>query len=284
MNRQFYEFWASFFTNAAQGQKQFEDVSALFKQGASGWNEMTQLFMRSYGLKPPQSAAGTHSPEWQKAIADFDEAHVGLRGGLYGVRAHADFEASADGHAEGRRHHGHVGVLEGHVRALELPNHEVQLLPLLLLGGEENEHEVGAGAEVLALVADHQRVEVLPGLFHRRPQHGDGVGAEGVHLGVELHEAAAVAQVDERRAGVLLLQAAGSLDRGEVKHPGTVRDWLDRERQLPVEEALRIMPEMAGLGIQSFEQPIAAEDLDPLRGHVSPRRVGTPARWQAVWA
>ena len=33
MNRQFYEFWASFFTNAAQGQKQFEDVSALLKQG-----------------------------------------------------------------------------------------------------------------------------------------------------------------------------------------------------------------------------------------------------------
>jgi uncharacterized protein YdiU (UPF0061 family) len=74
MNRQFYEFWASFFTNASQGQKQIDDASALMKQGFDGWSDLTALFMRSYGLKPPQSENYQASPAWQKAIADFQDS------------------------------------------------------------------------------------------------------------------------------------------------------------------------------------------------------------------
>ena len=95
---------------------------------------------------------------------------------------------------------------------------ELQLVPLLFLRGQEDEHEVGAGGELLALVADHEGVEVRPPLLDRSLQHGERIGAEGVHLGVELDEPTAVAQVDQAGPGVLLANGARLLERGQIDH------------------------------------------------------------------
>ena len=60
---------------------------------------------------------------------------------------------------------------------------------------QHHQHEVGAHAELLALVAHHQRVEVGLALLHRALEHGEVVGAQRVHLAVDLDQAHPVAQV-----------------------------------------------------------------------------------------
>ena len=108
---------------------------------------------------------------------------------------------------------------------------QVELVPLLLLHGEEDQHQVRAHRELLALVADDERVEVRPRVLHRLLQHADGVGAQRVHLGVELDEAAAVAEVDERGARVLLLpRARARLSGREVDHARPVGHRHDARR------------------------------------------------------
>ena len=147
-----------------------------------------------------------------------DEAHVGLGRSLDPPRVQADLAAAAQGEAERRRHHRHLGVLQGHVRVLELADGETKLVPLPLLRGEKDEHEVGAHGEVRSLVADDEGVEARLRFLDRGLEHDEGVLPQRVHLGVELHEGTAVAQVQERRARVLLAQASLFLDRREVDH------------------------------------------------------------------
>lgn len=73
MNRQFYEFWANFFTQVAHGQKQIEDMNALMQQGFISTKELNELFQRCYGLKPPGTENSEASQVWQKALEDFQQ-------------------------------------------------------------------------------------------------------------------------------------------------------------------------------------------------------------------
>ena len=66
-------------------------------------------------------------------------------------------------------------------------------------GFEEEQHQVGTGGEVERVVADHECAEIRSGLFHRVPQHLDGVAADGVHLRVELEAEHAVAEIEQAR-------------------------------------------------------------------------------------
>ena len=73
MNRQFYEFWASYFTQVAQGQKQIEDMNALLQQGLTSTKELNELFQRCYGLKLPDPENSEASQTWQNALDDFQQ-------------------------------------------------------------------------------------------------------------------------------------------------------------------------------------------------------------------
>ena len=73
MNRQFYEFWASYFTQVAQGQKQIEDMNALMQQGLTSTKELNELFQRCYGLKLPDPENSEASQTWQNAMDDFQQ-------------------------------------------------------------------------------------------------------------------------------------------------------------------------------------------------------------------
>lgn len=73
MNRQFYEFWASYFTQVAQGQKQIEDMNALMQQGLTSTKELNDLFQRCYGLKLPDPENSEDSQTWQNALDDFQQ-------------------------------------------------------------------------------------------------------------------------------------------------------------------------------------------------------------------
>jgi hypothetical protein len=105
-----------------------------------------------------------------------------------------DLAAAAERQAGRRDDHRHVRVAQPHRGALEGAHHQVQLVPVLVLRFEQHQHQVGAGGEVQPFVADDERREVLRRLAHAGLQHLHGVGADGVHLRVELHAQHAVAR------------------------------------------------------------------------------------------
>ena len=74
MNRQFYEFWGNFFSNAARGQQQLDEMTAWMKQGFQGLEEFSELFRRSYGLKTPYPGNAGESATWQQAIDSFQKS------------------------------------------------------------------------------------------------------------------------------------------------------------------------------------------------------------------
>ena len=65
-------------------------------------------------------------------------------------------------------------------------------------------------------LADHQPHSLGLGPLHRPVDHGQHVAADGVHLGVELQAEDAVAQVDDRGAGVPLHLGPALLEEQEV--------------------------------------------------------------------
>ena len=74
-----------------------------------------------------------------------------------GVQHH--FAAAAQRHAERRRHHRPRRVLHRHARRLETPHREIEFVPFAFLRGQQHLHEIGADAEVLAVVGHHQRLK-----------------------------------------------------------------------------------------------------------------------------
>ena len=51
MDRQFLEFWGNYLLAAAKGQKQLEDMNQWLNQGFSGYEELTAMFKKFYGLE-----------------------------------------------------------------------------------------------------------------------------------------------------------------------------------------------------------------------------------------
>ena len=50
MDKNFLEFWGNFFINAAKGQQQLEDMGQWMSQGFKGFEELTAMFRKCYGL------------------------------------------------------------------------------------------------------------------------------------------------------------------------------------------------------------------------------------------
>ena len=72
MDHQFFKFWGEFLLQAADGQRQLEDLTRWISGGFSPSGELADLFRKCYGLpafSPPDSANA-----WQKATADFHKA------------------------------------------------------------------------------------------------------------------------------------------------------------------------------------------------------------------
>ena len=134
--------------------------------------------------------------------ANFDQAHVCFRARLHPVAVQRDLAAAAQRQPGGRDDDGHGRVLERHRGLLERAHHQVDFVPVALLRLEQQQHQVGAGREMLGVVANHQRREVCRGFLDRQLQHLDRVAADGVHLRVELDAEHAIAEIDQARARV----------------------------------------------------------------------------------
>ena len=74
MDRQFLEFWGNYLLAAAKGQKQLEDLNQWIRQGFSGFEELTAMFNKFYGLHPSSGEDADSSNAWQNAAADFSNS------------------------------------------------------------------------------------------------------------------------------------------------------------------------------------------------------------------
>ena len=71
MDSHFLEFWGNYLTNAAKGQKQLEDMAEWMGQGLRGFEYLTTLFRKSYGLDELEVDTPEYLKTWKKAEQDF---------------------------------------------------------------------------------------------------------------------------------------------------------------------------------------------------------------------
>jgi hypothetical protein len=71
MDRQFLEFWGNYLLAAAKGQKQLEDLNRWISQGFSGFEELTAMFNKFYGLERPPKENSDSAEAWEHAAAGF---------------------------------------------------------------------------------------------------------------------------------------------------------------------------------------------------------------------
>ncbi len=74
MDRQFLEFWGNCLLAAAKGQKQLEDLNQWIHQGFSGYEELTAMFQKFYGLEHTEKEDTDSAKAWKSAASDFRDA------------------------------------------------------------------------------------------------------------------------------------------------------------------------------------------------------------------
>ena len=74
MDRQFLEFWGNFLLNAAKGQKQLEDMAKWMGSGFTGFDELTSLFRKIYGLEGVSKESSDYLKMWSGAQEDFKKS------------------------------------------------------------------------------------------------------------------------------------------------------------------------------------------------------------------
>ncbi len=74
MDSQFLEFWGNYLLAAAKGQKQLEDLNQWIRQGFSGFEELTAMLKKFYGIEHPRNNDADSTKAWQNAAADFQNS------------------------------------------------------------------------------------------------------------------------------------------------------------------------------------------------------------------
>ena len=77
MDRHFLEFWGKALLQAAQSQKQLEDLAKWCQRGFLGFQDYTQLFKVTYGLDEMAESSPDYLTQWKKAEDDFRESFKG---------------------------------------------------------------------------------------------------------------------------------------------------------------------------------------------------------------
>ena len=74
MNRHFLEFWGKALLQAAQSQKQLEDLAKWCQRGIFSFQDYTQIFKTSYGLDEVAEDNPDYFSIWNKAEENFQES------------------------------------------------------------------------------------------------------------------------------------------------------------------------------------------------------------------
>ena len=92
MDKHFLEFWGNSLLNAAKSQKQFEDMAAWVQQGFKGFEEMTALFLKIYGLDNFTKGSPDYFMAWKKAEEEFRKSYQDYMNLLGFVEKHEHLE------------------------------------------------------------------------------------------------------------------------------------------------------------------------------------------------
>jgi hypothetical protein len=71
MDRRFLEFWGNSLLHAAKGQKRMEDLTQWITQGLKGFEDMTAMFKKFYGLESLPEKSADYLEAWQNAADSF---------------------------------------------------------------------------------------------------------------------------------------------------------------------------------------------------------------------
>jgi len=71
VDKHFLEFWGNFLINTAKEQKRIEDLSKWMQQGFKGFDDLTDMFKKFYGLEHMEKGAPTYMDSWEKASENF---------------------------------------------------------------------------------------------------------------------------------------------------------------------------------------------------------------------
>ena len=71
MDPNFLEFWGHFLVNAAKEQKRLEDLSKWMQQGFKGFDDLTEMFKKFYGLEHVEKDTPAFMETWERASENF---------------------------------------------------------------------------------------------------------------------------------------------------------------------------------------------------------------------
>jgi phage tail tape-measure protein len=74
VDKHFLEFWGNFLINTAKGQKQLQDMSKWMQQGFEGFDELTAMFKKFYGLEQMEKDTPSYMETWKKASENFQKS------------------------------------------------------------------------------------------------------------------------------------------------------------------------------------------------------------------
>lgn len=83
MDKNFLEFWGNLLINAAKGQEQLEDMTKWMTQGLEGFEDLSNMFRKFYGLDGVDEASPQYLKKWQNAAEEFQKSfkdYLGLMG------------------------------------------------------------------------------------------------------------------------------------------------------------------------------------------------------------
>jgi len=71
MDKNFLEFWGNFLINTAKEQQRMEDLSKWMQQGFKGFDELTAMFNKFYGLEQMERDTPAYMETWKKTSENF---------------------------------------------------------------------------------------------------------------------------------------------------------------------------------------------------------------------
>ncbi len=74
MDRQFLEFWGNFLLNAAKGQQPLEDMGKWMGGRFTGFDALSNLFQKVYGLEKVEEESPDYLKMWTGAREDFTKS------------------------------------------------------------------------------------------------------------------------------------------------------------------------------------------------------------------
>jgi soluble cytochrome b562 len=82
MDQNLLEFWGNFLLSAARKKKQMDDVTTWMQKGVSGFDELTAMFRKFYGLDQMSEQSGEYKKMTEKAMQDFQQSFKEYMGTL----------------------------------------------------------------------------------------------------------------------------------------------------------------------------------------------------------